>query len=253
MSKWIIGHFPSDYHSRTYVEPYCGGCNVLLNKPRSLHEVVNDLDPSVVAILRSVKDECNELTKRLRMVTYDESTFVSAKLRAANGVPYKNNMEYAINEMILRRMSRGGLKTAFAWSQRKRGGRPGDLNAWMTILDQLSNISERLQGVAIHNMTAIEAIRAYDDPMTLLYCDPTYLKETRVSKNAYQFEMSYDDHEELAHALNQFQGKVLISGYSSDAYSKWFKNWNLKTIEIANHASQQKVKPYKTECLWLNY
>lgn len=44
-------------------------------------------------------------------------------------------------------MSRGGNGDAFAWSERLRGGKPGDLNGWETRLEMLPALAQRIASV----------------------------------------------------------------------------------------------------------
>lgn len=249
LAPWIISHFPENHESMTYVEPYCGGANVLLNKPKSAVEVMNDIDLSLINIYRALRDEPKDFIRRLNLCKYCEETFE----KALNKGQQEDYLDSAINEFILRRMSRGGLKKAFAWSKRLRGGQPGDVNAWKTAITSLPDLSTRLHGVFIFNKDALEVIRAFNTPETLLYCDPPYLLETRVSKTVYSSELSTDDHIELAHALNNFNGKVVLSGYASPLYNRLYKGWNVDKRKVANHSSQKAKKEKKTEMLWMNF
>lgn len=249
LAQWIISHFPEDRENMTYVEPYCGGANVLLNKEKSKVEIINDIDLTLINIYRALRDEPKDFIRRLNLCKYCQETFD----KALNKAPQEDYLDSAINEFILRRMSRGGLKKAFAWSNRLRGGKPGDVNAWETALKSLPDLSTRLNGVFIFNKQAIEVIQAFNTPDTLLYCDPPYLLETRVSKTVYSSELSTDDHIELAHVLNNFNGKVVLSGYASPLYNRLYKDWNADKKKISNHSSQQAKKDKKTEMLWKNY
>lgn len=249
LSPWIISAFPENYHELTYVEPYCGGASVLLNKKKSPTEVMNDLDLGIVQIHRAVRDEPKEFQRRLNLCKYTEETFQ----RALKKTTFEDYLEHAVTEFVLRRMSRGGLKKAFAWSDRLRGGQPGDVNAWKTALKLIPELAERLQGVYIFNKKALEIIKTFNAKNVLLYCDPPYLHETRISKLVYSSEMTTEDHIELANVLNSFQGKAMISGYSSPLYSRLYKGWNMEKKAVANHSSQKKTKEKKTEIVWKNW
>ena len=253
LAQFIVEQFPTSYESMDYVEPYVGGGSVLLNKNTSNGtEIINDLDLGIVQIFRALRDEPENFISRLKRTKYSERTFNRAIKRSNTKID--DYIDQAINEFILRRMSRGGLKTNFSWSDRERGGQPGDVNAWETIIkDYLPKIGERIQKIHIFNKPAIEIIHAFNDANVILYCDPPYLAETRVTKDAYAYEMGTDDHIELAEALQQFKGKVIISGYPSALYKRLFSQWRCIKRKIVNHASQQKVKKIKTEQLWLNY
>lgn len=249
LAPWVVENLPTNYESLAYVEPFAGMASVLLNKPRGQVEAVNDLDRGVVRILRALRDDVGKFVTRLRQVEYTEDTFSRAK----QALPTDDDFEAALNEYVVRRMSRGGLMKAFGWSKRLRGGQPGDLNAWLTMLDMLPVIAERLRGVEIHNKPALSVIEMYDEPGALLYCDPPYLPNTRTSPKAYGVEMSENDHIALALALRQFKGKVALSGYPSALYDALYRDWRRIEKEIANHASQEEVKERKTEVLWINY
>src|SRR5690606_16106053 len=99
----------------------------------------------------------------------------------------------------------------------------------------------------------LEVIRAFNKENSLLYIDPPYLHTTRASKKVYDFEMDEDEHRRLCDTLCGFRGKVIISGYDSELYNTYFKDWKRVTRDIVNHSSQTKTKEYKTEILWKNF
>lgn len=252
LSKWIIENFPSQYEKYDYVESHVGAGSVLLNKnPSANAESINDIDLGVIQVFRALRDEAKHFIGRIKRIKYCEATF--NKALAKKDGEFKDYMDHAVNEYILRRMSRGGLKSNFAWSNRSRGGQPGDVNAWQTMLEQLPMIAARIENVNIFHKPALEVIRAFNDSNVILYCDPTYLADTRTSPTVYEYEMSTDDHIALAEALNQFKGKVLLSGYPSTLYKRLYADWRCARKKVANHASQQKKKEYKTEVCWMNY
>lgn len=251
LSNWVIEHFPKGYEKLEYIEPFCGGGSVFLNKkPSEKIEILNDIDLGMVQIWRALRDEPGHFIGRIKRTKYCERVFTREIRKSA---PFKDYMEHAVHDYVLRRMSRGGLKQAFAWSNRTRGGQPGDVNAWETMKEYLPLISERVNGCYIFNRSAIDVISAFNNSDSFCYCDPPYLQETRESKNAYEFEMSTDDHVALAEKLLQFKGFVAVSGYPSSLYNRLFKDWRCSRKRIANHASQTAAKKKKTECLWMNY
>lgn len=252
LAQWIISHFPANYAEMTYLEPYCGGANVLLNKQKSSIEVINDLDDNIVRIYQALRDEPKEFIRRLNLCKYCEKTFERAAKKAKTA-EFDDYLDQAVNEFIVRRMSRGGLKKAFAWSNRLRGGQPGDVNAWETALKGLPDLAERLKEVYAFSKPAIEVMKTFNQPDAFVYCDPPYLHETRVSKTVYSSEMTTDDHIELAHMLNSWNGKAMLSGYMSPLYRRLYRDWNIEKKKISNHSSQQKSKEKKVEILWKNF
>jgi len=255
LASWVLDNFPKNVEQYDYIEPFSGGASVLLNKTRPTHEgakeVINDLDRGVTAIFKCLRDEPDVFIKKLKNTTYSERVF-NRELKKLKENQFENEFERAVTEFIVRRMSRGGMKAAFSWSERERGGQPGDVNAWETIIEQLPAISNRLQNVFIFNKTAVKVIKAFNYENALVYCDPPYVPETRASKDVYEMEMSTDDHIELATALNNFKGKVVLSGYPSTLYKRLYKDWKCIKKKVPNHSSQQKTKSIKVECLWIN-
>jgi len=237
----------------TYCEPFCAGASVFLNKERSCEEVISDIDAGVVCVFKALRDEPQEFITRIKRTRYTERAFKMAQNRS--GKPFEDYVDRAVNEYVLRRMSRGGLKRAFAWSDRERGGQPGDLNAWETMAEMLPKISERVEGVSILEQDFVEMLKVWDEEETFFYLDPPYLHSTRSegTTNSYEHEMSVEDHINMLHLANNARGKVLISGYASPLYNRNLKDWTCKKKNVANHSSQSKKKERRVECIWMNY
>lgn len=249
LSQWILTHFPENHMDMTYIEPFCGGANLLLSKKKSKIEIINDLDINVINIYRALRDEPKEFIRRLNLCKYCEETFNRAckKLK----LPIEDYLDHALNEFIATRMSKSGMKKAFAWNKTLQTTNPKDVNAWLSSVKSLPELAERLKEVFIFNKSAIEIIQAFNGPNTLVYCDPPYLHEARVSKTVYSSEMPTDDHIELSHILNNFDGKVIISGYASPLYNRLYKGWNIDKKKM--NSSQKKSKDKKVEVIWKNF
>lgn len=61
----------------------------------------------------------------------------------------------------------------------------GVVSRWLGGVHALDEIAQRLIRVQIENRPAVDVIRLYDSPKTLLYCDPPYLHVTRGDAKAY--------------------------------------------------------------------
>jgi hypothetical protein len=141
----------------TFVDLYGGGGVMALNAPVGIKRVWNDLDWFKYNVLRVVQSPgmCDALQRLLADIPYTEESFQRAKKSQAEAVvaleaasprtwPVAAPADIAATSIVANRMSRGGLGESFAWSDRKRGGQPGDLNAWMTILASIPAIHARL-------------------------------------------------------------------------------------------------------------
>ena len=125
----------------------------------------------------------------------------------------------------------------------------------MSAIDGLPEVHDRLKRVVICNESALKLIEREDRGDTFFYLDPPYLHETRATKDCYEHEMSFAEHEALLDVLQNLKGKFLLSGYPSELYHRYEKNnlWKRVDVEIDNKASSLKEKPIKTESMWMNY
>ncbi len=126
----------------------------------------------------------------------------------------------------------------------------GAVSRWLGSVEGLSEIAQRLLRVQIENAPAVEVIKRYDSPETLFYCDPPYIHDTRGDSRAYKYEMTDDEHRELADILHHVKGKVAISGYPGELMDTLYGDWHC-TIAPAKYA--HSIKKLRTEALWTNY
>lgn len=250
LARRIVSLFPEH---ETYVEPFFGGGSVLLNKSPSKREVAGDMSVALIDFWVTLQTDYVDLSRFLGGISYSKFDFNEAVsyLKSATVDP-EEAVERAGAYLVRNRMSRGGMGVDFAWSERLRGGKPGDVNAWETNLDGLLAVSKRIRDVGFYETDAVRLIQMYDSPTTLTYCDPPYLHATRTHRKAYAHEMSDREHERLLTALLGRKGRVFISGYDSPLYRRMLVGWKLHTFSMANHSSQAKVKQRRIECLWEN-
>lgn len=250
VKKWVIDHFPHNYENMRYLETCVGGGSIILNKKRSVGESICDIDYNLFSIYRAVQHNTKLFQDDLREIPYSQESFTLA---------LQNKYSQPANEYVLRRMSRGGLMRHFAWSNRLRGGRPGDENAWINSIENLEKISQRLQGVEISHcgiMTALRILAPYHD---FIYIDPPFLPETRVSKKCYRHEMTTEDHEDMLMMISGYgdfdnhKKYILLAGYSNQLYDHYLKGWNTHKITVTNHSGQTKKKGKRELCLWANF
>src|SRR5262249_36415519 len=151
------------------------------------------------------------------------------------------------------RQSLGGRADSFSFTlHRVRRGMADVVSGYLSMIDeQLPAIVERLRRVEIVSRPAIDVIRAWDGPETLIYCDPPYVHETRheSSRDVYGVEMTEKNHRELAQALRDCKAKVVLSGYPSLLYDELYAGWRTVTFDIANHAAGGRAKARKQETI----
>lgn len=244
LAKWIVSYFPEHV---TYVEPFFGAGNVLLQKPPSKIEIVNDIDPIIYAVWRTIKDDPEQLVKHLKEIRHNKQTFEKFKHFESEHRGYT-----AVREIVLTRMSRSADRKSYQDSTRLRRDMPEAESAWLSAVESIPPLAERMKLVGVFNGEAIECITQLNKPTTLIYCDPPYHPATRVS-GGYRHEMNHAQHVEFLDCVLRSKSKIAISGYDCYTYRTMLKDWNVKYKDIVNHASQKANKEIKREMLWMNY
>ncbi len=247
LAPWIMDHFPAH---RIYTEAYGGGMSILLRKTRSYAEVYNDMDEDVVGLFRVLQDEEQSaaLIDKLRLTPFSRGEFERAYDPQENAVNrawaliVRSFMGFGSNSCNHQR------QTGFRSSSNRSGTTPA--HDWANYPDSLATIVERLRGVVIERRHAHEVLTAHDGPDTLHYVDPPYVHSTRQKGNLenYRYEMTDDDHRQLAAVLKTLRGGVIVSGYASPLYDQeLFSSWHR-----AARAARADGALARTEVLWLN-
>ena len=236
-----------------YLEPCVFGASVFLAMPRSKREILGDTNSDVVALWSVLSDEQSaaELARRLAKIPYSRAAFDEAK-RETGGT----TLDRAARFLVRCRFSRGGLGKSFAWSERTRGGRPGDENAWETFRQsELPRIMARAKGVEVTADPCWWTVwQSRQKVHRLIYADPPYMLQTRSARTAYgPYEMTLMQHFWLVAALRAHSGPAAISGYRCSEYDRWLKDWRRFDFEMPNNAGQTKRKQRRTESLWINW
>lgn len=217
-------------------------------------KIWNDLDPKLYNLMFAIKNHFQEFKTEVE-VEYTSNEFEFAKEMDKTPLEHKDTVWGAAMTYIRLNMSRGGLGNDFAWSDRLRGGIPGDINGWKTRLKQLPKLSQELQNIKLTNVCGIKLVQQDQNRKDIFqYLDPPYMPNTRKSKTVYRnFEMTKSEHYRLAYSACNSSGPIMISGYRCDEYDTWYKDWKRVDFTIANHSSQQKLKQNKIESVWFNY
>ena len=194
---WLLPLLPECHH---YCEPFAGSAALLLNRASSPVETYNDIDGEVCNFFRVLRNESEELTRLIGLTPFSREEFSIACTLDPDLAPVERARRFYIRA---RQVRTGLAQTASLgrWANCKnttRSGMSGVVSRWLGGVDALPEIAERLLRVQIENRPAIDVIRLYDSPETLFYCDPPYVHETRGDSNAYGFEMTDEQYEELA-------------------------------------------------------
>jgi len=248
---WLLPLLPTCHH---YCEPFGGSAAVLLNRPPSPVETYNDLDGEVANFFRVLREGKDALVEAIGLTPFSREEFALACKLDPSASPSERARRFYVRA---RQVRTGLAQTASLgrWAnckQTSRAGMSGVVSRWLGAVKDLPEIAERLLRVQIENRPAVDVIQLYDSSQTLFYCDPPYVHETRGDSNAYGYEMTDEQHAELAKVLNHAQGKVAISNYQCPLMDKLYpspKWWKTFSGPRTNHAT----KGTRVEVLWTNY
>lgn len=250
LAPWVISFFPPH---RIYVEPFGGAASVLMQKARSPGEVYNDIDADIVNFFRVLRDPVHAAELRWRL---EHTPFARDELAGAYDGGTGSVVDRAVATVIKATLGQG-TQGATRPSRVGFNGKANDdgyipaATAWRSWPEHIESITQRLQGVVIEHRDARELIAQYDTEHALLYVDPPYVKATRSSAvtggNRYRHELTDADHAELADQLLACRGMVVLSGYPSPLYDRWFPDW---TRHERPHLADG-ARP-RTEVLWIN-
>ncbi len=234
LASWVIKHLPSH---RCYVEPFMGGASVLLRKPRSIVEVLNDKSDLVVTFFRVLRDRGDELRQILEL-----TPFALQEYRACDPFePGLDDIERARRFFVNSWEGYAGTSGAC----RNRGWRrTPDRNVvgnFAVGIDGLQMITERLRHVAIDCLDYGEILERYDRPDTCFFADPPYVLSTRkrhYRSDAYgALDWSDEDHVELLSRLQDVEGAVVLSGYGSQLYEDTLSGWET----LSYHTGKERL------------
>jgi len=247
---WLL---PQLGECRHYCEPFGGSAAVLLNRPPSPVETYNDLDGEVVNFFKVLREQRAQLIESIALTPFSREEFAIACETPSRKI---SHLERARRFFVRARQVRTGLAQTASlgrWANCKstsRRGMSGVVSRWLGSVEQLPEIATRLLRVQIENRPAGELIRLYDEQDTLFYCDPPYPHSARCDKAAYGFEMSDDEHADLAETLSGIQGRAAVSGYRCPLYDRLFSDW--RRIDAPQKVCHS-VKQTRRESLWLNW
>lgn len=243
IANWIISFFP-EHHS--YLEAFAGSAAVLMNKPRSNIETINDVDGNVVNLFEWIKKDPERLAHEIYWTPYARQVYEDAFA----SVP-EDSFEKAVNFYIRLNMGYGFRTTGekVGWKNDVQGReRAYASQDWCSLPDKIMQATERLRGVQIECRPAIELLPRFNYSNVLVYLDPPYMPDIRHGKQ-YRYEM-YDSesHAELLEVAKAHKGPALISGYDSELYNDMLRDWHREETTCYSQVCSKK-----REVLWMNF
>ena len=249
LSEHIVALLPPHRH---YVEPFAGSLAVLLAKPPSQMETVNDLDGVLMTFWRVLRERPADLDRVCALTPHSRG-----EESASSDLSGHDDLEVARRVWVRLTQGRGGhLWRGIGWRhyQDPQGSGSSMPEYLETYVARLAPAARRLRSVSLECKPALEVIQSYGrHPGCLIYADPPYLKSTRTwgNGNGYGHEMTTDEeHRELLDALLGCRAAVVLSGYASELYDGLLTAWFRR--EIATLADNGGSDRERVEVLWSN-
>jgi DNA adenine methylase len=248
LANWILGSIPKKADS--YIVCFGGSAPTLFARPRSGIEVYNDLSGDLVHLFRVIRDTPEPLIQAIHFTLWSPEELALAY----QPTPYP--IERARRMYVRLWMARYPFDERPSFRRQKIFSRGSDGKSSMkpasnlfAEVDHLFEICDRLRGVTIENMDAIELVRRYDNNRAAFYLDPPYPSETRQRVSHYGLEIDTDYHIKLATALYELSGFVVLSGYQCPLYAELYETggWLRVDKETRVDGANSKV-----ESLWIN-
>lgn len=242
IADWIITYMPK--HD-VYLELFSGSAAVLLNKTRCHIETLNDIDDDVVNFFRVMRDYPEELRRAVELTPFARSEYINAFEKTTDAT---DTIEKARRYCV--KCWQGFGNSQLYQNGFKNGQQsisPNPASSWAELPVVMEEAANRLKGVQIENLPALEILKRYDTADVFIYADPPYLPGTRKS-HLYKHEMTHADHEKLLEKLKNHLGQVMISGYDNDLYNTMLSGWRK---EYKNTTAECGIN--RKEVLWMNY
>ena len=244
IAPWIISHMPAH---RAYLEPCMGAASVFAQKCPVDVETLNDANGRVTNFFLQLRDNTDELVRRVSLTPWAEDEFKACWEPTADPVEDARRF-YVTSWQSVHGV--GSSRSGWRWMtdpDHRRGLSPAV--DWIAV--DLQAFAQRLRRAHIINRDAFTVIkRVATVESCLIYFDPPYTLEKRTRKDGYStFEVTEDWHVEAAELLRAHAGPALVSGYSSPLYEAIYEAYGWQRV---NRDFQGNSGSTRTESLWIN-
>lgn len=231
----IMKYFPKSDEYDTYIEDFGGSYSLGLKLyPIPPIMMYNDLDKNVYSLYKVLSDA----EMFIKFKEKCDLVFYSEDIRSEFIQKLKQNdlsiVDRAFYFFYVNRTSHNGVG-GFSKNTYVRRGMSKCVSDFLSAIDRLPDIHDRLSRVIVTNTDGIEMIKKYNTPNVFHYCDPPYHTSQRTSAR-YKVDMDNDGHVRFLNAVIESKAKILISGYHCELYNILEQNgfkkvsFNVKTI-----------------------
>lgn len=252
MAQRLVSMLPPH---RTYIEPFFGSGAVLFAKPRSVHEIVNDVDRNVVTFFRVLRERTDELIDVCALTPHAREEYAAADLNEdLDDLERARRFWVRVNQSF---SHAAGQRSGWSITTSRTQSVPGSI---LGRIARFTACADRLMATTIECCDAADLIDRLATPTTAIYVDPPYLASTRRSGSGprasdYITDMGDEaSHRRLAEVLHATPAGVLLSGYHSPLYDDLYGDWPRIEIPVLAQASNAVTaeRGERTEVIWSN-
>lgn len=218
---------------RAYWETFAGGISVILTKPVTPFETINDLFGEIVNLARVIanEDSAVQLYGRMSRMLMSETLFHEAaerwRDRGITPAGSDPDIDRATDYMICCWFGRNGVAGTSSYNQgfcvryTKNGGHAA--KRFQSAVESIPAWHDRLRNVTILDRDGIDLCDRIEDASgVVIYADPPYL-----AKGAkYIHDFDWLAHRRLAKSLNRFKKtRVVVSYYEHPDLAAMYPGW----------------------------
>lgn len=245
----VLEHFPDKSQYTIYVEPFGGGANLLFLKDPSNTEIYNDLEENVYSLFKVLADK--NLFAEFKALC--DLSLYSRQLRNEYIEELKTNdltaVQRAHKYFYVNRTSINGIGGFSVTANYVRRNMSKSTSDFLSSIDKLDLVHDRLSRVVIEKSDGIELIKRYDNKDAFIYADPPYHHSTRATT---RYKVDMDNTQQIAFVdtlLSIKNAKLLLSGYKCEEYERLEEaGWHTYMLD-----EESTVDKTLKETLWSNY
>jgi DNA adenine methylase len=238
---WLLPKLP---RTTGFIDACGGSGTVIINKEPVPIEVYNDINQVNVNFFHVLRTQKDALLELLVLTPHSRWEYENAwDAEGDTDLERARKFFVRVQQSFFATGSQRQLKGWLSSIREHRWSIAQATHKWLSTVEGLVEIVERLSMVQLENRDVCDILKAYDDKNNLFYLDTPYHSEHRSGANDYQFDFSEADHLRVRDAVENVKGKVAISCYSSDFMKQLYKGWHFYEGPVRrNNYSDKEVR-----------
>lgn len=230
MVKWTGGKsrqlnrlLPLILPHQCYCEPFAGGLALLMAKPRSQNEVINDMHGELIGLYRYVQYHPRALMEEIKYLHHSRQN-----LQEFRQQPGLTELQRVARFFVLNRTSFGANGNSYAVPKSQ-----GVTYKKPFVLNLIRAGNRRLNGVQIEHGTWQRMVEVYDGPNTFFFFDPPYISKGKGDEYDWFDEAKM---REVAAVLPGLKGQWLLTVNDSPFTRELFHPWCMASTVLQSGA-----------------